>query len=207
MPFHRAMAGPNRPTRAVEKGRMCARGAAVSKSDFASYTFALRALEALGRPLAGKVELHFTCDEEFGGHLVRLPLAHRRHQARPRHRRRLLHNGCLQLEVTDHGEAARGNARDQARCAQGPCAFSMRFMPSATPTRPLRGREVGRCRHRPSHPDRWSYCGRQACQRRVRPVQCRRLRVVPNADCSAINGIPRSAAKHASRMPNAPRSL
>src|ERR1700748_3141133 len=51
----------------VEKGRMYGRGVAVSKSDFAPYAFALRALQALGRPLAGTVELHFTYDEEFGG--------------------------------------------------------------------------------------------------------------------------------------------
>src|SRR6187399_900092 len=54
----------------VDKGRMYGRGVAVSKSDFATYTFALRALEALGRPLAGTVELHFTYDEEFGGLLA-----------------------------------------------------------------------------------------------------------------------------------------
>ncbi|MFA1589501.1 peptidase M20, partial [Achromobacter ruhlandii] len=42
-------------------------GAAVSKSDFASFTFALRALEAVARPSHGAVELHFTYDEEFGG--------------------------------------------------------------------------------------------------------------------------------------------
>ena len=52
---------------AVENGRMYGRGVAVSKSDFATYTFALRALEKLGRPLGGTVELHFTYDEEFGG--------------------------------------------------------------------------------------------------------------------------------------------
>ena len=39
----------------------------MSKSDFASYTFAVRALEALGANLNGGVELHFTYDEEFGG--------------------------------------------------------------------------------------------------------------------------------------------
>jgi hypothetical protein len=41
----------------------------VSKSDFATYTFAVRALESLGARLAGGVELHFTYDEEFGGEL------------------------------------------------------------------------------------------------------------------------------------------
>jgi len=32
-----------------------------------AHTFALRALEALGSPFSGTVELHFTYDEEFGG--------------------------------------------------------------------------------------------------------------------------------------------
>lgn len=49
---------------------MYGRGAAVSKSDFATYTFALLALKdavAKGAKLDGAVELHFTYDEESGG--------------------------------------------------------------------------------------------------------------------------------------------
>jgi acetylornithine deacetylase/succinyl-diaminopimelate desuccinylase-like protein len=97
----------------VEDGRMYGRGVAVSKSDFATYTFALRALEKLGRPLAGSVELHFTYDEEFGGllgpdHLLRTGAA------RPdlaigagfSYAVVTAHNGCLQLEVTVRGKAA-----------------------------------------------------------------------------------------------------
>ena len=53
----------------VEDGKLYGRASAVSKSDFATYTFALRALLALGAPLKGGVELHFTYDEEFGGEL------------------------------------------------------------------------------------------------------------------------------------------
>ena len=58
----------------VVDGRLYGRAAAVSKSDFATYTFALRALDALSTSadapaLAGAVELHFTYDEEFGGEL------------------------------------------------------------------------------------------------------------------------------------------
>jgi succinyl-diaminopimelate desuccinylase len=80
----------------IADGRLYGRAAAVSKSDFATYTFALRALEALATPhesttgrsrvdstpsggglglpspggaLKGSVELHFTYDEEFGGEL------------------------------------------------------------------------------------------------------------------------------------------
>ncbi len=48
---------------------MYGRATAVSKSDFASFTFAVRALEAVARPARGAVELHFTYDEEFGGEL------------------------------------------------------------------------------------------------------------------------------------------
>jgi succinyl-diaminopimelate desuccinylase len=51
---------------------MYGRGAAVSKSDFATYTFALLALKdaaARGAKLGGTVELHFTYDEEAGGEI------------------------------------------------------------------------------------------------------------------------------------------
>lgn len=51
----------------VRDGWMIGRGAAVSKSDFATYAFALRALKELTVPLRGNVELHFTYDEETGG--------------------------------------------------------------------------------------------------------------------------------------------
>ena len=51
----------------IENGAMYGRATAVSKSDFSTFTFATRALESLGVPLKGGVELHFTYDEEFGG--------------------------------------------------------------------------------------------------------------------------------------------
>ena len=51
----------------IVDGWMFGRGAAVSKSDYATYTFALRALQASGMDLNGTVELHFTYDEETGG--------------------------------------------------------------------------------------------------------------------------------------------
>ena len=54
----------------IRDGFMYGRGAAVSKSDFATYAFALLALrDAAGRGAAlnGTVELHFTYDEEVGG--------------------------------------------------------------------------------------------------------------------------------------------
>ena len=97
----------------VVDGRLYGRASAVSKSDFATYTFALRALEALGAPLRGAVELHFTYDEEFGGELGPGVLL-RTGATKPDY---LLaagfsyqvitaHNGCLQLEVTVHGRMA-----------------------------------------------------------------------------------------------------
>jgi acetylornithine deacetylase/succinyl-diaminopimelate desuccinylase-like protein len=51
------------------RGALYGRGAAVSKSDFATYAFALLALDRSTRPLDGHVELHFTYDEETGGFL------------------------------------------------------------------------------------------------------------------------------------------
>jgi acetylornithine deacetylase/succinyl-diaminopimelate desuccinylase-like protein len=85
----------------------------VSKSDFATYTFALRALESLGAPLRGAVELHFTYDEEFGGELGPGWLL-RNELTRPdlliaagfSYQVVTAHNGCLQMEVTVHGRMA-----------------------------------------------------------------------------------------------------
>jgi len=53
----------------IRDGWMYGRGVAVSKSDFATYAFALVALRESNLPLAGAVELHFTYDEEVGGAL------------------------------------------------------------------------------------------------------------------------------------------
>ena len=97
----------------VVDGRLYGRAAAVSKSDFATYTFAVRALESLGRPLKGSVELHFTYDEEFGGELGPGWLL-RQGLTRPdlliaagfSYEVVTAHNGCLQMEVTVHGKMA-----------------------------------------------------------------------------------------------------
>src|SRR6185369_9777266 len=97
----------------IAGGRLYGRAAAVSKSDFATYTFALRALESLAGPIAGTIELHFTYDEEFGGELG--PGWLLQHAlTRPdyviaagfSHEVVTAHNGCLQLEVAVHGKAA-----------------------------------------------------------------------------------------------------
>lgn len=53
----------------IVDGWMHGRGVAVSKSDFATYAWALLALQALGQPLKGMVELHLTYDEEAGGEI------------------------------------------------------------------------------------------------------------------------------------------
>ncbi|MBL0946119.1 MAG: M20/M25/M40 family metallo-hydrolase [Hydrogenophaga sp.] len=97
----------------VADGAIYGRATAVSKSDFASFTFALRALEALGAPLKGGVELHFTYDEEFGGELGPGWLLERG-LTKPdlmvaagfSYQVVVAHNGCLQLEVTVQGEMA-----------------------------------------------------------------------------------------------------
>jgi acetylornithine deacetylase/succinyl-diaminopimelate desuccinylase-like protein len=97
----------------VVAGQLYGRAAAVSKSDFATYTFAVRALEALGAELAGGVELHFTYDEEFGGELgpgwllkTGLVKPDLLIAAGFSYQVVTAHNGCLQLEVTVRGKMA-----------------------------------------------------------------------------------------------------
>jgi len=95
----------------VADGFLYGRAAAVSKSDFATFTFAVRALESLGARLAGGVELHFTYDEEFGGEMGPGWLL-RQGITRPdlmiaagfSYQVVVAHNGCLQLEVTVLGQ-------------------------------------------------------------------------------------------------------
>ena len=53
----------------IRDGYMYGRGVAVSKSDLATYAWALLALRASGVTLQGTVELHFTYDEEVGGNI------------------------------------------------------------------------------------------------------------------------------------------
>ncbi|MGH8734097.1 MAG: M20/M25/M40 family metallo-hydrolase, partial [Burkholderiales bacterium] len=95
---------------------MYGRGAAVSKSDFATYTFALLALKdavANGAKLGGTLELHFTYDEESGGdigpkllldegltkpdYVIAAGFSYAIVNA---------HNGCLHLEVAVEGRQA-----------------------------------------------------------------------------------------------------
>ncbi|MBQ0934023.1 M20/M25/M40 family metallo-hydrolase [Ideonella paludis] len=95
----------------VVDGKLYGRAAAVSKCDMSTFTFALRALESLGAPRRGGVELHFTYDEEFGGELGPGWLLKHGH-TRPdlmiaagfSYQVVVAHNGCLQLEVTVQGD-------------------------------------------------------------------------------------------------------
>ena len=97
----------------VADGKLYGRASAVSKSDFASFTFATRALESLGAKLKGGIELHFTYDEEFGGELGPGWLLENK-ITKPdlliaagfSYQVVTAHNGCLQLEVTLHGLAS-----------------------------------------------------------------------------------------------------
>lgn len=97
----------------IVDGKIYGRASAVSKCDFASFTFAVRALEALGAPLKGAVELHFTYDEEFGGEMGPGWLL-KQGLTKPdlliaagfSYEVVTAHNGCLQMEVTVHGKMA-----------------------------------------------------------------------------------------------------
>ena len=100
----------------IRDGWMYGRGVAVSKSDIASYTFTLLALDALAREgtaLHGTVELHVTFDEEAGGeigprYLLECGIS------RPdlaigagfSYAVVTAHDGCLHLEVTVEGRSA-----------------------------------------------------------------------------------------------------
>jgi len=107
----------------VRDGVMHGRGVAVSKSDFATYAFALRALQraaAQGAKLHGSIELHFSYDEEAGGALgpawliangltnpdfaISAGFAYAVTTA---------HNGCLHLEVEVIGRS--GHAAEPER--------------------------------------------------------------------------------------------
>ncbi len=97
----------------IENGAMYGRATAVSKSDFSTFTFATRALESLGLPLNGGVELHFTYDEEFGGEMgpgwlltKGLTKPDLMIAAGFSYQVVTAHNGCLQMEVTVQGEMA-----------------------------------------------------------------------------------------------------
>lgn len=94
-------------------GKLYGRGAAVSKSDIASYTFAVLALREVADALQGKISLAFTFDEETGGEIgpkwlleqgvIQPDLA-----VCPGFTYSIVnaHNGCLHLEVKIKGKQA-----------------------------------------------------------------------------------------------------
>lgn len=95
----------------VVEGKLYGRASAVSKCDFATFTFATRALESLKTKPKGGVELYFTYDEEYGGEvgpgwllsqgLVKPDLLI---AAGFSYQVVTAHNGCLQMEITVHGK-------------------------------------------------------------------------------------------------------
>ncbi len=97
----------------IVDGWLYGRGAAVSKSDIATYAFALKALEATQRPLAGTVELHITYDEEVGGEIGPKWLLDQGLSAPDyaicagfSYAVVVAHNGCLHVEVVVSGRSA-----------------------------------------------------------------------------------------------------
>jgi len=99
----------------IVDGKMYGRATAVSKCDFSTFTFAVRALEAAAdvTKLKGQVELHFTYDEEFGGILGpdyllanNLTKPDLMIAAGFSYQVVTAHNGCLQMEVTVNGNMA-----------------------------------------------------------------------------------------------------
>lgn len=97
----------------IVDGKLYGRASAVSKCDFSTFTFAVRALESLSLKLNGAVELHFTYDEEFGGELGPDWLL-KNNLTKPdlmiaagfSYQVITAHNGCLQLQVTVNGKMA-----------------------------------------------------------------------------------------------------
>jgi len=97
----------------ISDGWMYGRGAAVSKSDFATYIWALRALEASGAKFGGTIELHLTYDEETGGeigpgYLLQQGLSKPDLAIGAGFSYAVVteHNGCLHLEVEVAGRSA-----------------------------------------------------------------------------------------------------
>ena len=97
----------------IDNGKIYGRAAAVSKCDFSTFAFAVRALESLGEKLNGNVDLLFTYDEEFGGEVGPAWLLQNK-LTKPdlmiaagfSYQVVTAHNGCLQMEVTVHGKMA-----------------------------------------------------------------------------------------------------
>ena len=99
----------------IVDGWMYGRGVAVSKSDFATYAFALLALQAAARRrgAGGTIELHLTYDEEAGGEigprwLIEQGISKPDFALGAGFSYAVVnaHNGCLHLEVQVDGRSA-----------------------------------------------------------------------------------------------------
>lgn len=108
----------------IEDGWMYGRGVAVSKSDIATYAFAMAALQQAQPPLNGTVELHVTYDEESGGAIGPEYLL-AQDISKPdfvvcagfSHSVVTAHNGCLHLEVEVLGRSAHAAQPDSGHDA------------------------------------------------------------------------------------------
>ena len=133
----------------VRDGRMYGRGVAVSKSDFATYAYALLALKAAvagGAKLGGAIELHFTYDEEAGGAIGPAWLLEQG-LSKPDYALSAgfaygvttAHNGCLHLEVEvlgKSGHAAEPDGVDALEAATGMLVTCGVRVPTAGPCAP-----------------------------------------------------------------------
>ncbi|PUA17842.1 M20/M25/M40 family metallo-hydrolase [Glaciimonas sp. PCH181] len=125
----------------IADGRIFGRATAVSKGDFATYVFAVRALEALGIPLKGTLECHFTYDEEFGGllgpaWLLENQLTKPDFVIAPGFSYNIVtaHNACLQFEITVLGKATHGSAPDTGHDALQAATAILQAIYAALPT-------------------------------------------------------------------------
>lgn len=97
----------------IKDNFMYGRGVVTSKSDFATYAYALLALQEVAAELRGTVEIHLTYDEETGGDIGPLYLL-QHGLTRPdlvicaglAYGVVTAHNGCLHLEVDIRGKSA-----------------------------------------------------------------------------------------------------
>lgn len=101
----------------IVDGKLFGRGAAISKSDIVTYTFATMAIREFSERLSGKVSLAFTFDEEIGGLLGPKWLLDNNYispdiaiSAGLTHSIVNAHNGCLHLEVKLKGKSAHAAA-------------------------------------------------------------------------------------------------
>ncbi|MGG3006788.1 ArgE/DapE family deacylase [Geobacillus stearothermophilus] len=101
----------------IVDGKLYGRGAAVSKSDIASYTFAVMALRQVTEKLSGKASLAFNFDEETGGEIGPKWMIEKGYiqpdmafSAGFTYSIVNSHNGCLHLEIRIKGKSAHAAA-------------------------------------------------------------------------------------------------